>query len=131
MKTEMSSWITLRQLIDSLESNTDFRLVDYMSRRVFEWVYARNAAGDVPIFVQTVVMQSDVASPATIHKSLAVLERANLIAVEVDPADARRRIVSPTDRAHKLIKELSKAVSQWATQSTSLAKSASRERSPR
>jgi hypothetical protein len=131
MKTTLSSWVVLRQLIDDLESSTDFRLVDDMSRRVFEWVYARSSLSDEPIFVQTVVMESNVASPATIHKSLAVLERVQLIAVEVDPADARRRLVTPTERGHKLIRELSKAVSQWAAQSTSLAKSASRERSPR
>jgi hypothetical protein len=131
MKNNMPSWIGLQQLVAELESSTDMKLVDEMSRRVFEWIYARRFETEDPIFVQTVVMESDVASPATIHKSLSVLERAGLISVDIDPADARRRIVSPTDRAHKLIKELSKSVSQWAAQSTSLAKSASRERSPR
>jgi DNA-binding transcriptional ArsR family regulator len=131
MKTIAPSWIELQRLVAELESSTEMKLVDEMSRRVFEWIYARSVESSDLIFVQTVVMESDVASPATIHKSLSVLERAGLISVEIDPADARRRIVSPTDRAHRLIKELSKAVSQWAAQSTSLAKSAKRERSPR
>jgi DNA-binding PadR family transcriptional regulator len=131
MKLISPSWIALQQLIGQLEANTDMNLVDEMSRRVFEWIYGRSLEREVPIYVQTVVMESDVASPATIHKSLSVLEREGLISIEVDPSDARRRLVAPTDRGHKLIKELSKSVSQWAAQSTSLAKSASRERSPR
>ncbi len=131
MKSSQPSWVALQQLVSQLESTTDMKLVDEMSRRVFEWVYARSVESAAPIFVQTVVMQSDVASPATIHKSLSVLEREGFIRIEIDPSDARRRIVSPTERSHKLIKELSKAVAQWAAQSTSLAKSASRERSPR
>lgn len=130
MKQMNSSWISLRSLLDELASATELNRVDEMSRRVFDWVYARHQASTDPIYVQTVVMESDVASPASIHKSLALLEREKFISVEVDPTDARRRLVAPTERGHKLIKELSKAVSQWA-QSTSLAKSASRERSPR
>lgn len=130
MKQMHSSWISLRRLLDELGSSTELNKVDEMSRRVFDWVYARQQINTDPIYVQTVVMESDVASPASIHKSLAVLERENFISVEVDPTDARRRLVAPTERGHRLIKELSKAVSQWA-QSTSLAKSASRERSPR
>ncbi len=131
MKTALPTWVAIQQLVAQLESTTDMKLVDEMSRRVFEWIYARSNESDDPIYVQTVVMESSVASPATIHKSLAVLERAGFLSIEVDPADARRRIVTPTERAHKLVKELSKAVSQWVAQSTSLAKSASRERSPR
>jgi DNA-binding MarR family transcriptional regulator len=131
MKKSQMPWIALRGLLDELASATELKKVDEMSRKVFDWIYSRHQEGGTPIFVQTVVMESDVASPASIHKSLAVLERADFISVEVDPTDARRRIVSPTERGHKLIKELSKAVTQWAAQSTSLAKSASRERSPR
>lgn len=131
MKTSKPSWVELQQLVGQLEATTDMKLIDDMSRRVFEWIYARSVDSQEPIFVQTVVMESDVASPATIHKSLSILEREGFISVDVDPADARRRIVSPTERAHKLIKELSKAVAQWAAQSTSLAKSANRDRSPR
>lgn len=131
MKNLQPSWVALQRLVSELEMNSDMKLVDSMSRRVFEWVYGRACLGGGPIYVQTVVMESNVASPATIHKSLAILEAAGLLSIEVDPTDARRRIVTPTERAHKLIRELSKAVSQWVGQSTSLAKSASRERSPR
>jgi DNA-binding MarR family transcriptional regulator len=131
MKKSSTPWIALRSLLDELSSTTELNKVDDMSRRVFDWIYARHQEGGSPIYVQTVVMESEVASPASIHKSLAVLERASFISVEVDPTDARRRIVSPTELGHKLVKELSKAVTQWAAQSTSLAKSASRERSPR
>lgn len=131
MKQLANPWISLRSFLKDIESSSDLNRVDEMSARVFDWIYARSLSSDAPIFVQAVVMESEVASPATIHKCLAVLERAEFISIRVDPVDARRRIVAPTDRGHKLVKELSKAVLQWAIQSTSLAKSASRERSPR
>lgn len=131
MKQAAYPWISLRCFLRDIESSSDLNRVDEMSARVFDWIYARSTSSDAPIFVQTVVMESEVASPATIHKSLTVLERADFISIQVDPVDARRRIVSPTDRGHKLVRDLSKAVLQWASQSTSLAKSASRERSPR
>ena len=66
------------------------------------------------MFVQTIVMKSDVASPATIHKGLAILEREGMISVKVDPEDTRRRIVSPTERAKKLMAKLSQRVKAWA-----------------
>ena len=65
-------------------------------------------------YVQTIVMKSEVASPATIHKGLAILERQGFISMQVDPTDTRRRIVSPTDRAQKLMARLSDRVRQWA-----------------
>ena len=66
------------------------------------------------MFVQTIVMKSDVASPATIHKGLAILEREGMITVKVDSEDTRRRIVSPTERAKKLMAKLSQRVKAWA-----------------
>jgi DNA-binding MarR family transcriptional regulator len=130
VKQPSHPWISLRAFLKDVESSTELNRVDDMSARIFDWIYARSATTDAPIFVQTVVMESGVASPATIHKSLATLERVDFVSIQVDPSDARRRIVAPTDRGHRLVKELSRAVSQWV-QSTSLAKSASRERSPR
>ncbi|MFM7965291.1 MAG: hypothetical protein ACKPBE_02315, partial [Betaproteobacteria bacterium] len=50
-----------------------------------------------------------------LHKhGLAILEREGFIALDVDPRDTRRRIVSPTDRARRLLSRLSKRVNAWA-----------------
>jgi DNA-binding HxlR family transcriptional regulator len=99
--------------MDALNSDTDFKDIDERSQRLLEWIVAHYDA-DRPMFVQTIVMKSDVASPATIHKGLAILERQNLIQVEIDPQDTRRRIVSPTERARKLLGKLSHRVKAWA-----------------
>ncbi|MEN9772285.1 MAG: hypothetical protein RJA58_928, partial [Pseudomonadota bacterium] len=55
-----------------------------------------------------------VASPATIHKGLAILEEHGLISVKVDPSDTRRRIVKTTERTERLMRKLSESVMNWA-----------------
>jgi DNA-binding MarR family transcriptional regulator len=56
-----------------------------------------------------------VASPATVHKALGVLERSGHLEMEVDVIDSRRRIVSPTPKARRLLAKLDRFVSEWAT----------------
>ena len=109
----MNAWLNLRQLLDVVNADTDFKSIDERSQRLLEWIVAHYSP-DHPMFVQTIVMKSDVASPATIHKGLAILEREGMISVKVDPEDTRRRIVSPTERAKKLMAKLSQRVKAWA-----------------
>jgi len=109
----MNAWLNLRQLLDVVNADTDFKSIDERSQRLLEWIVAHYSP-DRPMFVQTIVMKSDVASPATIHKGLAILEREGMITVKVDSEDTRRRIVSPTERAKKLMAKLSQRVKAWA-----------------
>ena len=66
--------------------------------------------------VQSIVLDSKIASPATIHKCLATLDRTGFLSFEVDPEDARRRVVSPTAKATKTLDALSRRVAKWARQ---------------
>ena len=109
----MNAWLNLRRLVDDIGEDVEYKSIDDRSQRLLEWIIA-NYAPERPMFVQTIVMKSDVASPATIHKGLSVLEREGLIVVEIDPDDTRRRIVSPTDRAKKIMSRLSRQVKAWA-----------------
>jgi len=109
----MNAWLNLRQLLDVVNADTDFKSIDERSQRLLEWIVAHYSP-DRPMFVQTIVMKSDVASPATINKGLAILEREGMITVKVDSEDTRRRIVSPTERAKKLMAKLSQRVKAWA-----------------
>ena len=109
----MNAWLNLRRLIDLVGEDAEYKSIDDRSQRLLEWIVA-NYVPDRPMFVQTIVMKSEVASPATIHKSLTILEREGLISVKVDPEDTRRRIVGPTERAKKLMNRLSKQVKAWA-----------------
>lgn len=109
----MNAWLNLRQLLDVVNAETDFKSIDERSQRLLEWIVSHYSP-DRPMFVQTIVMKSEVASPATIHKGLSILEREGMITVKIDPEDTRRRIVSPTDRAKKLMSKLSQRVKAWA-----------------
>ena len=109
----INAWLNLRQLIDVVNNDTDLKSIDERSQRLLEWIVAHYSS-ERPMFVQTIVMKSEVASPATIHKGLSILEREGLISVVVDPEDTRRRIVSPTERARKLMAKLSQKVKAWA-----------------
>ena len=109
----MHAWLNLRHFIDLTTDETDYGQLDSMSQRVLEWVCARyNSKSN--LFVQSIVLDSKIASPATIHKCLATLDRTGFLSFEVDPEDARRRIVSPTTKALKTLNTLSKQVDKWA-----------------
>lgn len=109
----MKTWISLRTLLDSLESDTEFNTLDPIGQRMLEWIAVRtqNAA---PLHIQEIVRKSEVASPATVHKTIAILEQQGLISVSKDTIDSRRRIVRITTQAEKLLARLSKGVDAWA-----------------
>ncbi|NBW00987.1 MAG: hypothetical protein EBR85_04610 [Betaproteobacteria bacterium] len=113
MGKQENAWINLRQLINVISSDAEYKTLDDRSQRLLEWIVVNYAPGK-SMFVQTIVVNSHVASPATVHKCLSILEREGFIALEVDSRDTRRRIVSPTDRARKLLARLSKRVDAWA-----------------
>jgi DNA-binding MarR family transcriptional regulator len=116
VKTQMphfNAWLNLRNLLEVINAETDLKDLDPRTQRLLEWIVT-NYSPEQPIFVQHIVMKSDVASPATIHKGLAILEREGLISVKVDLEDSRRRIVAPTEHAKKLMAKLSQKVKVWA-----------------
>ena len=109
----MDAWLNLQQFLAIVKSETDFGSLDDMSQRVLEWVM-RNHDAKKPLFVQGIVLESRVASPATIHKCLATLDRTGFLQFTTDPEDARRRIVAPTSKAKKTFDALSKRIAKWA-----------------
>ena len=116
----MDTWISLRKLLDTVSSGTEYANLDLISQRLLEWIAVRNQRED-PLYVQEIVMKSDVASPATIHKGIAILEREGLITLVTDQVDSRRRIVNISSQAQKLLAKLSRGVDAWAASQTSVA----------
>ncbi len=108
----MQAWISLRTLLDNLDSETEFGNLDPFSQRALEWIAIRNQSDD-PLYVQEIVMKSQIASPATVHKVISNLERAGMISITTDTEDTRRRVVKITARADKLFSQLSKVVEAW------------------
>jgi hypothetical protein len=101
-----NTWTDVMALLTAVEKESGYGQIDALSQRLLEWIFVRSESGS--LFIQTIVMTSEVASPATIYKSLAVLEREALISLTVDPNDQRRRIVKPTQKAQALFAQLSR-----------------------
>ena len=109
----MNEWIALRNLLDGLEHETSYHKLDPTAQRVLEWVYVRSQNNE-PIFVQEIIVKSGIASPATLHKSIACLRDEGLLELSIDSTDARRRLVTPTIRTSQLMSDLSKGILGWA-----------------
>ncbi len=108
----LNSWLSLRRFIAMTSADTDYGRLDDRSQRILDWVLQAQDSSKT-MFVQDVVTGSGVASPATVHKCLAILDRTGFLTFTIDPEDSRRRIVSPTDKAQKTYKDLSVRVDRW------------------
>ena len=85
-----------------------------MKQTLGNWTHLASGSWSGYALSTTANQTSKIASPATIHKCLATLEQTDFLNFEVDPEDARRRIVSPTSKALKTLNTLSKQVDKWA-----------------
>ena len=110
----MYTWIKLKSLLREVESGAEYSELDSISQRLLEWIAVRNLTG-TPLYVQEIVIKSEVASPATVHKSIAILEDYGLITLRMDHEDSRRRIVKISLQAERLLSKLSRGVEVWAS----------------
>lgn len=100
------AWANLMQLVRDVENRNGYSKLDTISKRVLEWV--SQWSPDTPLYVQTVITKSEVASPASLHKSLSVLQNQGLLSFQIDPEDSRRRIVTITSKARSLLNRMSR-----------------------
>ena len=108
-------WISLRQFIEQATAKTGYDQLDQSAQRLLEWLLKRQESAPADaIYIQTVVMRSDIASPATIFKLINLLAEKKLITVTTDPADARRKRILVSDKAIAQLRELSRLASDWA-----------------
>jgi DNA-binding MurR/RpiR family transcriptional regulator len=108
----LNSWLALQKVLDVVRDDQDYGRLDERSQRILDWVVgSQNSVSTM--FVQDVVTGSGVASPATVHKCLANLDRNGFLNFAVDPEDSRRRIVTPTDKTRKTYKDLDVRVARW------------------
>jgi DNA-binding MarR family transcriptional regulator len=108
-----NTWISLRDFIEEVVSTSALARLDHPSQRLLEWI-AKNYNKTNPIYMQTLVMKSGVASPATIYKCVEKLSEINFLSVTVDATDQRRRIITPTAQAMRLMNELAHSAKAWA-----------------
>lgn len=104
-----NKWIALQKSLADIEDRTGYSELDRISQRLLEWIATAQPTSS-PIYIQTIVQKSGVASPATIFKALTNLESRGLLLIEVDKTDLRRRIVTTTSKANKLLARLAAAL---------------------
>lgn len=110
-----NTWISLRQFIDHAVAKTGYDQIDPISQHLLEWIVARHDESPAtPIYIQTLVLKSGIASPATIFKCAATLQRKKMISITIDTADARRKIIEPTAKAREHFRELNQLTISWA-----------------
>lgn len=109
---EVIAWFSLRSALDEMISTTDYKGLDQLTQRLFEWIYLRCKDGR-PLHTQEILYDSKVASHATIQKSISLLEKAGLIHIQADRKDSRRKIISTTEKADQLVSALSCRVQSW------------------
>jgi len=109
-----NAWLDLRRFARDTLDQSDLNRLDHLSLRLLEWVLEHQNPAQ-PLYIQTLVMRAEIASPASVYKCIDALLREGFISVEVDPADARRRIVSASESTKKLMAVLSKRTHLWLT----------------
>jgi hypothetical protein len=112
-KEQGKAWVQLQAALSEARRTTGLEAVDPLSQRLWEWI-AANSSSHKTIHMQTLVMESGVASPASIFKCADTLEREGLLNVTVDEKDARRRIISLTPKSVKLLHKLDQLTRQFA-----------------
>jgi DNA-binding MarR family transcriptional regulator len=111
MKT--NAWLAVRQFVQESLHNSEFAQLDDISLRLLDWVVVQNSRNAAPLYMQSLVLRANVASPATIYKSVSKLMDQRMIEVTVDPEDTRRRIVRPSPTTLKLMDRLGSRTDAW------------------
>lgn len=109
-------WFELRAFTQRAIRESELRALDPNAFALLEWVVSRTQNQQEPIYMQPLVMESKVASPATTLKCVGLLEDAGLVSVATDPIDARRRVIRPTRRAQQAMTDLGRKAEEWLTE---------------
>ena len=110
--TEITAWFALRSVLDEIINTTDYKSLDPLTQRLFEWIYLRCKQA-LPLHTQEILYDSKIASHATIQKNISLLVKTGLIEISSDPKDSRRKIITTTPKAHHLVAMLSQGVKSW------------------
>jgi len=106
-------WFELRAFMKRAVRESELRALDANTFGLLEWLVDQSQTQKDPIYMQQVVMESKIASPATTLKCVGVLEEADLVTVTTDPKDARRRVIRPTRRALAAMEALGRRAEEW------------------
>jgi DNA-binding MarR family transcriptional regulator len=108
----LQAWYGIRSFAERAIAESPLGRLDALSVRLLDWIYAAQSLKE-PLYVQTIITKSQVASPATLHKCLAALLREGLIQAEIDPVDSRRKMISVTPKLSQAMLELNQKTKRW------------------
>ena len=108
----MSVWYGIRSFAERAISESPLHALDSLSIRLVDWIYSVRSSPE-PLYVQTIITKSKVASPATLHKCLSALLHEGLIQAEVDAIDTRRKVITITPKLAQAMQELDQKTKRW------------------
>ncbi|MFZ9314194.1 MAG: hypothetical protein ACO24G_02980 [Burkholderiaceae bacterium] len=115
----LRAWYGIRSFAERAIAESPLGRLDALSVRLLDWIYAAQSSKE-PLYVQTIITKSQVASPATLHKCLAALMREGLIQAEIDPVDSRRKMISITPKSSQAMLELNQKTRRWLEEQSKL-----------
>ena len=111
-KTSQSQWSALQRFMREKSQKLTLGKLDQNNLALLNWIVGRHDPTR-PLHVQEIVMHSGVMSPAWTYRGIQILDEAGLITIVTDKVDARRRIISPSEKALRELKELDRVLLLW------------------
>jgi DNA-binding MarR family transcriptional regulator len=96
------------RLLLILESSPTFPLLDSVERRLLEFIAMHESVGRGPLVSEAIYL-SDIGSPATLHRRIAVLKKHELLRYG-DDIDGRKKYLELTHKAKNYFAGLGKCI---------------------
>jgi len=103
--------LRIKQIIATVEGETALGRCDRVEREMLDYLLHRQISGNAAL-VTELIGESQIASPASLHRRIAHLIDLDLVTIERDPVDHRRKRLVLTRSAIKAYNKMSDRVNQ-------------------
>ena len=103
--------LRIKHIIAAVEGETALGRCDRVEREMLDYLLDRQISGNAAL-VTELIAESKIASPASLHRRIAHLIDLELVAIERDPVDHRRKRLVLTKAAIKAYNKMSDQVNQ-------------------
>ncbi|NBS12092.1 MAG: hypothetical protein EBS77_05395 [Gammaproteobacteria bacterium] len=103
--------LRIKHIIATVEGETALGRCDRVEREMLDYLLDRQISGSAAL-VTELIAESKIASPASLHRRIAHLIDLELVAIERDPVDHRRKRLVLTKAAIKAYNKMSDQVNQ-------------------
>ena len=105
----MRPYIKFIEITDKIIKLDKFPAMSPLSQKILDQI-ALCAMGDNPLTVREMLVFDQIASPATIHKHLAMLRKSDYVAAQSNDQDKRTKYLTLSPLGDEYIDHLSKAI---------------------